>query len=106
MKQLLLYLPVIHSGYEGFLARHADAAEILLLGSGFTAAYPSLAKDIRALLPVRAAEYLRGAGPPGLHGAAPAAPVRVVEPDELAAGYVLTCQASPVTDRVTVDYDG
>ena len=59
MKQLLLYLPVIHSGYEGFLARHADAAEILLLGSGFTAAYPSLAKDIRALPPARAAEYLR-----------------------------------------------
>jgi len=59
VKQLLLYLPVIHSGYEGFLARHADAAEILLLGSGFTAAYPSLAKDIRALPPARAAEYLR-----------------------------------------------
>ena len=77
MKQLLLYLPVIHSGYEGFLARHADAAEILLLGSGFTAAYPSLAKDIRALPPARAAEYLRRAGP--------AAPVRVVEPDDLAA---------------------
>jgi len=77
VKQLLLYLPVIHSGYEGFLARHADAAEILLLGSGFTAAYPSLAKDIRALSPARAAEYLRRAGP--------AAPVRVVEPDDLAA---------------------
>ena len=77
MKQLLLYLPVIHSGYEGFLARHADAAEILLLGSGFTAAYPSLAKDIRALPPARAAEYLRRAGP--------AAAVRVVEPDDLAA---------------------
>ncbi len=28
-----------------------------------------------------------------------------LEPDELAAGYVLTCQASPVTDSVTVDYD-
>ncbi|HZN20135.1 MAG TPA: 2Fe-2S iron-sulfur cluster-binding protein, partial [Micromonosporaceae bacterium] len=28
-----------------------------------------------------------------------------LEPDELAAGYVLTCQSSPVTDRVTVDYD-
>jgi ring-1,2-phenylacetyl-CoA epoxidase subunit PaaE len=28
-----------------------------------------------------------------------------LEPDELAAGYVLTCQASPVTDEVTVDYD-
>jgi ring-1,2-phenylacetyl-CoA epoxidase subunit PaaE len=29
-----------------------------------------------------------------------------LEPDELAAGYVLTCQSSPVTDRLTVDYDG
>lgn len=85
MKQLLLYLPVIHSGYEGFLARHADAAEILLLGPGFTAAYPSLAKDIRALPPARAAEYLRRAGPPELRPAGPAAPVRVVEPDGLAA---------------------
>jgi ring-1,2-phenylacetyl-CoA epoxidase subunit PaaE len=29
-----------------------------------------------------------------------------LEPDELAAGYVLTCQSSPVTDRLVVDYDG
>ncbi|MFG1673849.1 1,2-phenylacetyl-CoA epoxidase subunit PaaE [Micromonospora sp. NPDC049282] len=28
-----------------------------------------------------------------------------LEPDEVAAGYVLTCQSSPVTDRLTVDYD-
>jgi ring-1,2-phenylacetyl-CoA epoxidase subunit PaaE len=28
-----------------------------------------------------------------------------LEPDELAAGYVLTCQSSPVTDRLGVDYD-
>ncbi|UOY02323.1 phenylacetate-CoA oxygenase/reductase subunit PaaK [Blastococcus sp. PRF04-17] len=28
-----------------------------------------------------------------------------LETDELEAGYVLTCQALPVTDRVTVDYD-
>ena len=28
-----------------------------------------------------------------------------LESDELAAGYVLTCQSSPVTDRLTVDYD-
>ncbi len=28
-----------------------------------------------------------------------------LEPDELAAGYVLTCQSSPVTDELTVDYD-
>lgn len=28
-----------------------------------------------------------------------------LEPDELAAGYVLTCQSSPVSDRLVVDYD-
>ena len=28
-----------------------------------------------------------------------------LEPDELAAGYILTCQAHPITDRVVVDYD-
>ncbi len=75
MKQVLLYLPVIHSGYETFLQRHADAHEILVLGEGFTQAYPSLAKDIRALAPQRAADYLR-LGPAQ-------AQVRVVEPADL-----------------------
>ncbi|WP_327042433.1 phenylacetate-CoA oxygenase/reductase subunit PaaK [Micromonospora ureilytica] len=28
-----------------------------------------------------------------------------LEPDELAAGYVLTCQSSPTTDKLTIDYD-
>ena len=28
-----------------------------------------------------------------------------LEPDEVAAGYVLTCQALPITDKVVVDYD-
>jgi ring-1,2-phenylacetyl-CoA epoxidase subunit PaaE len=28
-----------------------------------------------------------------------------LEPDELAAGYVLTCQSVPVTERLVVDYD-
>ena len=28
-----------------------------------------------------------------------------LEPPEMAAGFVLTCQAHPVTDRVTVDFD-
>jgi dCMP deaminase len=77
LKQLLLYLPVIHAGYEEFLARHPDAAEILLLGSGFREQYPELAKDIRALPPVRAARYL--ALLPGRP------PVRVVEPGDLPA---------------------
>jgi len=29
-----------------------------------------------------------------------------LEPDELERGYVLTCQSSPVTDKLVVDYDG
>ena len=28
-----------------------------------------------------------------------------LEPAELAAGFVLTCQSLPVSDEVTVDYD-
>jgi ring-1,2-phenylacetyl-CoA epoxidase subunit PaaE len=28
-----------------------------------------------------------------------------LEPDEVAAGYVLTCQSSPTSDRLVVDYD-
>lgn len=29
-----------------------------------------------------------------------------LEPDEVAAGYILTCQSSPLTKRLVVDYDG
>jgi ring-1,2-phenylacetyl-CoA epoxidase subunit PaaE len=29
-----------------------------------------------------------------------------LEPDEVAGGYILTCQSSPLTDHLTVDYDG
>ena len=28
-----------------------------------------------------------------------------LEKEELEAGYVLTCQALPTSDRITVDYD-
>jgi ring-1,2-phenylacetyl-CoA epoxidase subunit PaaE len=28
-----------------------------------------------------------------------------LEPEELAAGYVLTCQSMPITERVVVDFD-
>jgi len=75
VKQVLLYLPVIHAGYEAFLRKHADAAGILLLGPGFTAGYPSLAKDIRALPAARAADYLRLVSD---------ASIRVVEPTDIA----------------------
>ncbi|ASW57098.1 deaminase [Plantactinospora sp. KBS50] len=77
MKQLLLYLPVLHAGYEAFLDRHGDAAEILLLGAGFAADHPALRKDIRALAPETAARYLSAAGG--------RPPVRVVPPDGLCA---------------------
>ncbi|HUZ38599.1 MAG TPA: deaminase [Streptosporangiaceae bacterium] len=75
MKQVLLYLPVLHAGYEEFLTRHGDADEILLLGRGFQRVFPSLAKDIRALPPERAAGYLRLV--------APRASVTVIEPADL-----------------------
>ena len=92
MKQVLLYLPVIHAGYERFLQRHADAGEILLLGTGFTAADPALAKDIRALPPGRAAEYLRAA----------AGQVRVVEPDDVTAAVTADVLVLP-DEEITRD---
>ncbi|NNE23102.1 MAG: 2Fe-2S iron-sulfur cluster binding domain-containing protein, partial [Rhizobiales bacterium] len=29
-----------------------------------------------------------------------------LEPDEIAAGYILTCQSHPKTEKLVVDYDG
>jgi dCMP deaminase len=77
LKQLLLYLPVIHRGYEALFARHPDATSVLLLGAGFRAEFPDLAKDIRALPPERAAEYLRVT--------LPGADITVIEPADLPA---------------------
>jgi dCMP deaminase len=77
LKQLLLYLPVIHRGYEAFFARHPDAGSVLLVGAGFRAEFGDLAKDIRALPPERAAEYLRVA--------LPGRDIRVIEPADLPA---------------------
>jgi dCMP deaminase len=59
--QLLLYLPVIHAGYEEFLDRY-PAADVLLLGDSVVADYPELAKDIRALRPDQARAYLSRLG--------------------------------------------
>jgi dCMP deaminase len=80
VKQVLLYLPVIHTGYEALLARHDDAAEILVLGEGFADDYPAMKKEIRALAPSVAVGYLRGRG--GLP------PVRAVEPYDLPGAIV------------------
>ena len=117
MKQILLYLPVIHSGYESFLRRHADAGEILILGEGFRQVYPSLAKDIRALPPHQAASYLRlghpqalirVVEPAGLPGAVTGDPL--VLPDEevmrdLAARYHLDSGRAVVFDRTFLRWD-
>ena len=87
MKQVLLYLPVIHAGYEQFLARHSDASQILVMGEGFVKAHPSLAKDIRALSPERAASYLR-------HGE-PSRAAQVVEPGTLATAVTADVLVMP-----------
>jgi dCMP deaminase len=75
MKQVLLYLPVVHAGHEVLFARHGDAAEVLVLGEGFRRLFKSLAKDIRALPPERAARFLQIL--------LPGTPVRVIEPADL-----------------------
>jgi dCMP deaminase len=68
--QVLLYLPVIHAGYEAILQRHRDAFPPLVLGRSFADDFPVMRKEIRALDPSRAAAYVGG---------------RVVERDDLAS---------------------
>jgi dCMP deaminase len=97
MKQVLLYLPVVHAGHPAFFARHPDAAEILVLGAGFRAEFKGLAKDIRALPPERAAQFLRVLLP-GL-------PVRVVEPGDLPAAVTADILVLP-DEQVTRDLAG
>jgi dCMP deaminase len=61
-KQVLLYLPVIHAGYERFLRWHADADEVWVLGASFADDFPVLRKEIRALEPAAAARYVGATG--------------------------------------------
>jgi dCMP deaminase len=75
LKQAVLYLPVMHSGYEAFLERHSDSAEILILGSGFRELFPAMSKEIRALAPERAAAYARISAPGSL--------VRLIDPQDV-----------------------
>lgn len=90
MKQVLLYLPVVHAGHEAFFARHGDAAEVLILGTGFRAEFKSLAKDIRALPPQRAAQFLRVM--------LPGTPIRVIEPADLPAALTADTLVMPDED--------
>ena len=100
MKQVLLYLPVVHAGHQAFFARHADATEILLLGSGFKAEFKALAKDIRALPADLAAQFLR-VMLPGIQ-------VRVVEPADLPAALTAGTLVLPdedVTRALAAEYE-
>jgi len=74
-KQILIYLPVIHAGYENFFTRHRDVDEVLILGLSFASSFPVLRKEIRALTPDRAAAYVE-------HGEL-AGKVRVIEEHDL-----------------------
>jgi len=56
--QLLLYMPVIHRGYDRLLAKYGDHAEVLLIGQSFKRDYPVVRKEIRALHPERVVEFL------------------------------------------------
>jgi dCMP deaminase len=92
VKQVLLYLPVIHAGYEEFLREHADASEILLLGRGFQHHYRELAKDIRALDPQRAAVHVALI--------APRVRVRVIEPADLPVAITADLLVLPEEDLI------
>ncbi len=99
MKQVLLYLPVVHAGHQAFFARHADADAVLLLGSGFKAAFKSLAKDIRALPAGQAAQFLRLM--------LPGVTVLVVEPADLPAALTAGTLVLPdedVTRQLAAEY--
>ena len=90
MKQVLLYLPVVHAGHEALFARHGDAAEVLVLGEGFRRLFKSLAKDIRALPPARAARFLQVM--------LPDTRIRVIEPEDLPAAVTADTLVLPDED--------
>ena len=100
MKQVLLYLPVVHAGHGAFFARHPDTAEVLVLGTGFRGQFKSMAKDIRALPPARVAQFLRVM--------LPDIPVRVIEPADLPAAVtadILVLPDEDVTRALAAEHD-
>jgi dCMP deaminase len=85
--KLLVYLPVLHEGYDKLFQRYS-LAEILILGRSFVTEFPTMGKDIRALVPERAADYVRS-----LHLGL----VRVVEAHDLPPA--LACDILVVPDE-------
>ncbi|MGO8957000.1 MAG: deoxycytidylate deaminase [Streptosporangiaceae bacterium] len=55
---MMLYMPVIHAGYDRLLSKYASKAQVLLIGESFADEYPVVRKEIRALSPERVAKYI------------------------------------------------
>lgn len=96
----MLYLPVIHRGYERLIEEHAArGSEVLLLGTSFAERYPVVRKSIRALRPRRLVAYL--------HAIDPSLRVSVVETADLPArvtGPVLVVPDEDLMRAVVADY--
>ncbi|GAB3254605.1 deoxycytidylate deaminase [Kineosporia babensis] len=59
MTQLLAFVPVLHAGYERFLAEHCGPEdELLLIGRSFAAEHAVVRKEIRALDPEKLLGWL------------------------------------------------
>ncbi|MCE0537241.1 deaminase [Kineosporia rhizophila] len=59
MTQILAFVPVLHAGYERFLAEHCGPDdELLLVGRSFAADHAVVRKEIRALDPDRLLSWL------------------------------------------------
>ena len=71
----MLYMPVIHQGYDRFLEEYGQKAQILLVGRSFADQYPVVRKEIRALSPSRVAQYIES-----VHSISG---VRVIEKEDL-----------------------
>ncbi|MQA27704.1 MAG: phenylacetate-CoA oxygenase/reductase subunit PaaK [Micromonosporaceae bacterium] len=95
-------------------ADDADAAHVTMVLDGRSSSF-AMRRDERVL---DAARRVRGEVPyactGGVCGTCRARLVEgevrmarnyALEPDELANGYVLTCQSSPITDELTINYD-
>lgn len=70
----MLYVPVLHRGYDEFLEKYGHGSQVLIIGQEFAEHYPVIRKEIRALSPARAATYIRSAA---------ASDVLIVEPSDL-----------------------
>lgn len=59
MKVVIIYVPVLHRGYEEFLLRHRDASLVLIFGPGTISEFEWLKKDLRCMTPFRAVDAIR-----------------------------------------------